>query len=415
MLSGTTMDEREERLYGRYEDSGHEWKVSWNDGCLRDVCALYNGKGGTLVIGRDMDGGIIGVDDPHSVAEKVKDDARRKLSVLLEPHVETVGRKQCVIVDVPKGNGVASCDRGYTMRFFDRSQTCPGNALAELFIEKSHDGWLNQPLETSTHILSEDLVLAYIDMTAGRRNRCPYDPDSDVYTLLKHYHMLINDRPTLTSAILFLEDPCEVDDWAFVRVVGYDVSDSMVLTEDVRASALLMKDAVMTSVSEILESIHGMKLAESYPEKAVCEALVNSIAHKDYSVPKPATVSIHADRLVISNPVPERRPGPDIEIPEGAIPIHLNHCLTDALVDIGLATGFGTGIAKIRRHCDDTGCPEPLIRIRNRSFEVTLFPKKNVRGNRKKCRKTEQFRTDCDTAILDATDSVRYNGGGAEA
>ena len=415
MLSGTTMDEREERLYGRYEDSGHEWKVSWNDGCLRDICALYNGKGGTFVIGRDMDGGIIGVDDPHSVAEKVKDDARRKLSVLLEPHVETVDGKQCVIVDVPEGNGVASCDRGYTMRFFDMSQTCPGNALAELFIEKSHDGWLNQPLETSTHVLSEDLVLAYMDMTAGRRDRCPYDPDSDVHAFLKHYHMLINDRPTLTSAILFLENPCEVDDWAFVRVVGYDVSDSVVLTEDVRASALLMKDAVVAAVSEVTESIHGMKLAESYPENAVCEALVNSIAHKDYSRPRPAVVSVHSDRIVITNPASERRFDPDTEIPDSTLPIPLNCRLADALVDTGMGTGFGTGIAKMRRYSADAGCPEPSIRIHGGSFVVTLFPKRNDNRNKRKGKKKGQCGTDCGTTPLDGPGSVHCRKRGVEA
>ena len=38
-----------------------EWKASWRDDHLKSLCAFANANGGTLEIGRDDDGKVIGV------------------------------------------------------------------------------------------------------------------------------------------------------------------------------------------------------------------------------------------------------------------------------------------------------------------------------------------------------------------
>lgn len=42
-----------------------EWKVSWRDDHLRSVCASANADGGTLEIGRDDEGAVVGVGAPE--------------------------------------------------------------------------------------------------------------------------------------------------------------------------------------------------------------------------------------------------------------------------------------------------------------------------------------------------------------
>ena len=38
-----------------------EWKASWRDDHLKSLCAFANADGGTLEIGRDDDGKVVGV------------------------------------------------------------------------------------------------------------------------------------------------------------------------------------------------------------------------------------------------------------------------------------------------------------------------------------------------------------------
>ena len=68
------MDETEEMMderFERYEDSTHEWKIAWTHNCLRDVAAMYNSNGGTIVVGRDENGQFQDVHDIDVLREQI--------------------------------------------------------------------------------------------------------------------------------------------------------------------------------------------------------------------------------------------------------------------------------------------------------------------------------------------------------
>ncbi|MDR1162958.1 MAG: ATP-binding protein [Candidatus Accumulibacter sp.] len=44
------------------ENQTLEWKESWRDTCMKTLCAFANASGGTLEIGRDDDGVVVGVE-----------------------------------------------------------------------------------------------------------------------------------------------------------------------------------------------------------------------------------------------------------------------------------------------------------------------------------------------------------------
>ena len=53
-----------------------EWKRSWRDQYLRWICGFANAEGGTLVIGRDDEGAVVGVDDALVAADERRDRDR---------------------------------------------------------------------------------------------------------------------------------------------------------------------------------------------------------------------------------------------------------------------------------------------------------------------------------------------------
>ena len=53
-----------------------EWKEAWRDEHLKWVCAFANAEGGTLVIGRDDEGRVVGVPGARKLLEDLPNKAR---------------------------------------------------------------------------------------------------------------------------------------------------------------------------------------------------------------------------------------------------------------------------------------------------------------------------------------------------
>src|SRR5262245_57744871 len=71
----------------------------------RYVCAFLNTKGGTLIVGIDSQGRVIGVESPLELSERVQRHLLEKLSprALWSIDVEEIDRKSVIIIDAPQG------------------------------------------------------------------------------------------------------------------------------------------------------------------------------------------------------------------------------------------------------------------------------------------------------------------------
>ena len=113
-----------------------------------------------------------------------------------------------------------------------------------------------------------------------------------------------------------------------------------------------------------------------FPPAAVREALVNAVAHRDYSVRgEGIRVSLFSDRLEVYSP--------------GRLPGHVtlenlveerfsrNESLVQVLADFGLIERLGYGIDRMLRQMEDAGLPPPVFRETAAGFLVTLIGQQN--------------------------------------
>ena len=359
--------------YGTREDSSHEWKVEWNDRCVADVCAFHNTDGGMLIIGRRNDGTFIDVRNPSEIVETIQSTVRREISVLVEPRVEVIDDKACVVVPVNSGNGVAMCNLGFLARSWDMNIRCNKEMLVEIMRKKYHDGWFSQPLDIEIHALSERLMGEYVSLCS--KNVVPFseDPRSKTMEYLDYYHLTIERKPTLVSAMLFLERPRDVDCGAYLKIRVYDTDGIEVVKRDIDSSVIEIAEIAVSAMSELLKGQFGIDMDVRYPVDAIRETIVNAVEHKDYSKAEPVVVSLYDNSMIISNPV--RDGTKKEEQVQGLRTGHrINPELCRAIESAGLATGFGIGLERIKRNCNEIGCPEPLIMIKNGMFSVTLYP-----------------------------------------
>ena len=115
----------------------------------------------------------------------------------------------------------------------------------------------------------------------------------------------------------------------------------------------------------------------NYPPRAVEEAVVNAVYHKDYTSPEPTRITVRPDRIVIQNV-----PGPDRSISDADISgfnmastRYRNVRIGDLLKYRGLAEKRCTGIPNMVRSMRGNGSPDPILETdAERSFfRVTLM------------------------------------------
>jgi predicted HTH transcriptional regulator len=124
----------------------------------------------------------------------------------------------------------------------------------------------------------------------------------------------------------------------------------------------------------IIKNLRRVALDE-YPEKAVREAIVNAIAHRDYEDgSRHIMVEVFHDRIVVSSPGFPPKPLTVAKLLKGKYrPCSRNPVIAQSLATLGLMEQRGTGIARMRAAMLDHGLDAPQIEMRDGYFQVILM------------------------------------------
>lgn len=100
--------------------------------------------------------------------------------------------------------------------------------------------------------------------------------------------------------------------------------------------------------------------ALKYPPRALHEAMINALAHRDYEIADPTRITVFSDRVEIVSPGPLPSGVRLEELSQGtASPKWRNQCLAWFLNRLQLAQAEGQGIPTIPRSMRAEGCPPP--------------------------------------------------------
>ena len=112
-------------------------------------------------------------------------------------------------------------------------------------------------------------------------------------------------------------------------------------------------------------------VAYEIPREVVAEAIVNAVAHRDYTSNGSIQVMLFSDRLEVWNPgvLPHSLTLEKLRQPHGSIPA--NPLLAEPLYLTEYIERMGTGTRDMIRRCRETGLPEPEFTVSD-GFLVTL-------------------------------------------
>lgn len=66
------------------EHQNIEYKQSWRDEYLKWICGFANANGGTIFIGKDDNGKVIGADESKRLLEEILNNVRNILGIVVD-------------------------------------------------------------------------------------------------------------------------------------------------------------------------------------------------------------------------------------------------------------------------------------------------------------------------------------------
>ena len=362
-----------------------EWKESWRDEYLKWVCGFANADGGVLIVGRNDEGEAVGIADARQLLETLPNKVRDLLGIIVDVNlVEEAGKQMLEIVVEPYPYPI-SYKGQYHYRTGSTKQELKGAALDQFLLKKQGKRWDGVPVP---HVTADDLnAKTFDDFKAQAMKSKRVDEEvlgeSNAH-LLERLHL--NDGAYLKRAavLLFHPDPERFVTGAYVKI-GYFASDDDLRYQDEVHGNLFEQvkgclDLLRTKYMKAEIRYEGAQRIEefSYPDAALREALLNAIAHKDYSGGTPIQISVYDNKMMFWN--------------EGKLPEHWtiaqlsekhpskphNPDIANAFFRAGLIESWGRGTLKILKACADAGLPVPTYKYDLSGFILEMPGKTRV-------------------------------------
>ena len=353
------------------------------------LSAMANADGGELVVGMEDDVSISGVDLPEDKIRLLlgvpgdRNYVSPPLSCRASEHTTDAGMR-LLHFEVDWSPDVHQlADSRYLLRVDDRNSPFPAHQIAALKSAKAQ-GLLERSFPPGARM--EDLDLDLVRKWLG-----PVWPTLSAEEALRRYGLITGRNghsvPTLAALLLFGRDPqrwhprCGID---FVRWEGTERKHGADLnvTKRIRVEAPLAvliqkaREAIQPFIRE-RQQLHDLFFTEKleYPTYVWQEAIVNAVAHRDYSLQgAPIEVWMYDDRMEIRSPgLP---PAPvTIEALNRREHVHFsrNPLLVRTLTDLQYIRDLGEGIPRMFDEMDRAGCYPPKFEvIGGFVFQVTL-------------------------------------------
>jgi len=345
----------------------------------RTMCAMANSAGGIIVVGAS--GGrrpdISGLSDPEAVRDTAVQAALLCDPPLIIPlpRIVEVDGTPILVIHIPRGLPHAYSLAGrYLVRRGTKNEPLIGAELRRLLLARGERSFEALP--------APDATLDDLDLEKVARYVSSLDGVGELtaeQVLRKRGCLTPSGQPTYAGILLFGKAPdvfvagCEI---TVVRYAGSEMGDEF-LRQDIRDTLpeqIRRAEAFLVSNMRVGARLVGFEREDKaeYPLEAVREAVVNAVAHRDYSITgDQIRVFMFSDRIEVYSP--GRLPGP--------VTVHniveerysRNETIVQVLADLGFIERLGYGIDRMIRLMQQEDLPEPVFEETANGFRVTLY------------------------------------------
>lgn len=375
------------------ESQNIEYKESWRDEYLKWVCGFANAQGGTIYVGFDDSGNVVGLQDIKKLLEDIPNKIQSGLGIVADVNKHTKNGKDYLEIVVKPSSFPISYHGEFHYRSGATKQQLTGIALSEFITRKTGFHWEDAVVDDVTVDDLDDESFKIFRREALRKKRMT-ETELNVSNeeLLQKLHLMKDGKLKRSAVLLFYHDPGIVQVGSFVKVGKFDEKGLVVYHNDLEESLIVNAHKVMDLIFQMylkakISYDHDIRV-EEYPfaREAIREAIYNAIAHNCYMYGTPIQIKVMEDAITISNQciLPENWTVDTLMEPHDSKPY--NPDIANVFYRAGFIETWGQGIQKICNECKGLGAELPVyeligttLRIRFRALESALIDSPKVR------------------------------------
>ena len=358
-----------------------ELKVQYTTEIKKEIVAFLNSDGGTLVIGVDDDGKVIGVDNAKDIIERI--------SLMIHEAIKPDASLICsageykedgkTIVKVAIGRGVKKPyyiyekglkPSGVYLRINNTSQQASEYAIKQMIVASEDKSFESLPS------VEQDLTFDYLESVFKRAK----------IELKQKTLGLIDANGSYTNLALLLSDQCPFS----IKAAVFDSDDKSRFLDRKEFEGSLIRQA--DEVYEYLNlnnktrgEYNGLLREDKteYNQLVLREGLLNAIIHRDYSLNGSILISIYKNRIEYVS-IGGLVSGMTYEDMMLGVSRSRNERLANVFFKLKYVEAYGTGIEKIQGDYEHTGL-EPRFEVSDNGFLLVLPNKTYMEESKKIC------------------------------
>ena len=311
----------------------------------KEIIAFLNTEGGTIYVGVEDDGTVVGIDyNLHDaldlqlssiITDSIKMNARHLIRYYFNDD-------NVLVIEVMKGDNkpyylssTGPRSNGTYIRVGRSKRSATDGEILSMIRDYSQINWED---EISSN---QELHFSYAKLYFHEKNQ-EFNEDKYFPIGIKNSYSLYTNLALLLSD----ENPFVVKMACYDNVLNFKYKKEFSGSIIKIATDVLNQAEMFNVTSAVIPEIGGIRQdTKSYPGKSLREAILNALCHADYSMPSNIKIEFYADRVEITNPGGIYRYSID-DILLG-IQSFRNPKLIAVLHRLGFIENYGTGIKRI--------------------------------------------------------------------
>lgn len=334
-----------------FEGNTIEYKQEWVEDIIPELVSFLNSHGGTLFIGINDTGEVIGVSDPDilltKVTNKIRDCISPSASMLIYSEItkDSNSDKYYITCQVSKG----TCPPYYVTQ---------RGTLKGVYIRSGSSKKEASQLEIKTLIAStdpfrfENQLSREQDLTFNEA-KFQFSRRNIEFGSVQMKNLGITSEGLYTNLGLWISDQCPY----ILKAASFEGTDVQNFQHRAEMQGSLLRQYQDTmqfvSIHNPVNSYINPKTwirqdTFKFPDYSVREAILNALVHRDYTLDHPTQLKVFSDRIEI---VSFGSLLPELSISELGMGISAcrNPKLANLFYRLGLIEAYGTGIQRIQQ------------------------------------------------------------------
>ena len=357
-----------------------EYKQSWRDDYLKWICGFANAQGGTLYIGMDDSGNVVGVKNAKKLSEDIPNQIQSILGIMADVNKRAKEGKEYIEIIVSPSSYPVNYHGEYHYRSGSTKQQLTGVALTQFILQKTGFHWEDVTVDDVKIEDLDDESFKIFKREALRSNRMTAEElNISNEELLEKLHLMSGGKLKRSAVLLFHHDPSIVQVGSIVKIgrfgEGADLQYQHTLEGSLISNADKVIDLIYLMYLKAKITYEHYVRVETYPyaRDAIREAVFNAMVHNCYMYGVPVQIRIEDKQMIISNQciLPEDWTVDTFMKPHDSRPY--NPEIANVFYRAGYIEQWGRGIQKICDACKSLGTEMPKFQLVGNSLRV-FFP-----------------------------------------